>query len=160
VCGQVQWSSLERNKPAAVGYNSEGNYFSNHPLSGFSGIGDAVSCLSNIGKRRKRETGNTDSTTISFCSDADVQRAVEDCMEAEERDKSAYSNSNQTPVMLAGMLEPCPCTLQQAMEDGARFIPYVDVPGNCYVSSKPIEVRLPALGDIFLTQMCCYTENG
>lgn len=159
MCGEVQWSSLGRNRPAVVGFNSEGNFFKNHPLSGLSGIGDAVSCTFDVGKRRKRQDGEPPNNMMDeLDADQDVQAAVDQCMDARNTDELAYFGTTLTPQILAEMLDPCPCSLQQAMEDRARFVEFNER-GNCYVSSFPVDVLLPAFGSITLTQMCCY-ENG
>ena len=158
MCGEVQWSSLGRNRAAVVGLNSAGNFFYNHPLAGFSGIGDAVSCTFNIGKRRKRQNNMPNNVVINLPTDRNLATMFRQCSIAVNRDKLAYLGTPDTPQTLADMLEPCPCTAQQAVTDNARFRPFTQ-PGNCYVSARPIDVLLPTIGLITLTQMCCYT-NG
>lgn len=163
MCGGVQWSSLGRNRAAAVGYNSEGDYFVNHPLSGIAGVGDAVSCTFDIGRRRKRQNGMGNNVGMPIETDQDVVAAVDECLGANNRDGFAYIlNPELTPEILAKMLDPCPCTLQQAIVDSARFRRF-DGPGNCYISSRPVSepepVLLFTLGVISLTQKCCYM-NG
>lgn len=160
MCGEVQWSALGRNKAAAVGYNSEGNFFTNHALSGLSGVGDAVSCTFDIGRRRKRQAvGMPNNMGMGVETDAGVAGAVGRCVGASERDEFAYLlNPELTPEILADRLEPCPCTLNQAIVDNARFRRF-DGPGNCYVSSNPVPVQLLSLGGISLTQMCCYMDG-
>lgn len=161
MCGEVQWSSLGRNNPAAVGFNSEGNFFYNHPLSGLSGVGDVVSCTFDVGKRRKRQGDMTpNNLMMELDADTEVKGAVEECNGAFAQDEASYLlNSDKSPQTLAEMLEPCPCTLEQAIIDSARFVK-LEEPGNCYVSALPINERLDSLGDISLTQMCCYHDDG
>lgn len=159
VCGEVQWSSLGRNSAAAVvGYNSEGNFFDNHPLAGFSGIGDAVSCAFNIGKGRKRQPGMPNNMPMTLPATQTVQELVRQCTQAVNRDKLAYLLPPFTPETLAAMLLPCPCTRQQASEDTAQYREFT-TPGDCYITSQPMTVVLLAVGTISLTQMCCYS-NG
>lgn len=158
MCGEVQWSSLGRNKPAVVGYNSEGNFFENHPLSGLTGVGNAVSCIFDIGRRRKRQNDQPNNMPMVLPADRLVQGVVKQCMEAAATDEFAYYSSGKTPETLANELDPCPCTLQQAFEDHARFI-RINEPDNCYISSTPLGSKLPSFGLISLTQMCCYI-NG
>lgn len=157
MCGEVQWSSLGRGRAAVVGYNSEGNYFNNHPFSGLSAIGDAVSCTFDIGKRRKRETDGT-SLTNDVDNDPGVTGAVEDCLGAVGLDE--LLSNMQDPMVLADMLPSCPCERDQIIRDYARFRK-LDGPGNCYVSSTPTRImgiRLTTASNS-LTQMCCYRPD-
>ena len=161
MCGEIQWSALGTNRAAVVGYNSEANFFENHPLSGLSGIGDAVSCTFDIGKRRKRQGAMPNNMPMPLPADANVQRLVGQCLSFEARNQLAYLGTipQETPETLADRLDPCPCTPDQAIQDHARFIKHNDQNNDCYISSKPRSVRLGALGIISLTQMCCYV-NG
>lgn len=161
-CGGIQWSALGRNRAAVVGYNSEGNFFSNHPLSGLSGVGDAVSCTFNIGRRRKRQDNENDMTNnmaMPIPADDTIRRLVQQCLMFEARDKLSYLGTTHTPQTLADLLDPCPCSLQQVVEDRARYRRLEDDDRNCYVSSHPIDFLLPTLGLIKLTQMCCYVDG-
>lgn len=145
-----------------VGYNSEGNFFSNHPLSGLSGVGDAVSCTFNIGRRRKRqdnEDNMTNNMAMPIPADDTIQRLVRQCLTFEGLDKLSYLGTTHTPQTLADLLDPCPCSLQQVVEDRARYIRLEDDIRNCYVSSHPTDFLLPILGPIKLTQMCCYVDG-
>ena len=140
---------MGRNRAAVVGYNSEANFFANHPLSGFPGIGDAVSCTSDVGRRQ-----NTRINNMAMLLPANVAFLSTQCRQFQATDGIFLIGT--TPDILAAMLDPCPCTLQQAARDIARFTRLNE---NCYVSSLPINHQLRALGGITLTQMCCYV-NG
>ena len=160
MCGEIQWSALGTNRAAVVGYNSEGNFFENHPLSGLSGIGDAVSCTFDIGKRRKRQDDMPNNMPMLIPADPDVQRIINRCLSFEARERFAYFGTipEESPETLANRLDPCPCTPDQAIEDRARFVRHNDR-DDCYISSQPVSVRLGGVGIIGLTQMCCYA-NG
>jgi hypothetical protein len=146
---------------AVVGLNSGGNFFDNHPLAGFSGIGDAVSCTFNIRKRRKRQASFIpNNVMMNLPTDPNLRQLVKKCALSVNQDSLAYFGTPHTQHTLAAMLEPCPCTIQQADADHARFRPFTQPKGTCYVSALPIDMRLgPITGTITLTQMCCYT-NG
>lgn len=159
MCGEIQWSALGRNKAAVVGYNAEGNFFQNHPLSGLSSIGDAVSCTFNIGKRRKRQGQNGNSENVAIPTDESVTGGIDLCLTLERTDKLSYFTTSETPQSLATRLEQCPCTINQVAFDRARFIRLEDDTKDCYVSSEPVDVFLPALGTITLTQLCCYIDG-
>jgi hypothetical protein len=143
---------------AVVGLNSGGNFFDNHPLAGFSGIGDAVSCTFNIGKRRKRQAPvMPNNVMMNLPTDPNLRQLVDQCTGFMNRDSLVYLGTNHTQESLAAMLEPCPCIIKQADADHARFRPFTQ-PGNCYVSAQPIDLRT-LTGTITLTQMCCYTDG-
>ena len=153
VCGDIQWSSVGTNRAAVVGYNSEANFFENHPLSGMSEIGNAVSCGSDVGGRRKRQTAQPTNVVLS---PANLDFVNARCLRFRATDELFLLGSS--PASLAAMLDPCPCTLQQATTDRAKFT-RLATPTNCYVSSQPVYHQLLALGRVTLTQMCCYV-NG
>ena len=161
MCGELQWSALGRNRAAVVGFNAEGNFFGNHPLSGFPAVGDAVSCTFELGKRRKRQDMEIPPANMMMELPADPQlrTKVESCLNAFDFD-SGLLLLGTTAENLAEMLEsqPCPCSRGQAVNDYGRFIPQRGVP-QCYVSTEPIKIRL-LVSDITLTQQCCYGANG
>ena len=147
-----------------VGYNSEGNEYNNHPLSGFSDIGDAISCSFGA-RRRKRQTpvemddGNT--CIEDPPADDDLQERIRTCVQLLGFNSAVAVGAN-TPQLLTQLLDPCPCTLQQVREDIARFKDLQDaLRPACYVSTKPVDTRIPNFGEITLTQKCCYDQaNG
>ena len=162
MCGEIQWSALGRNRAAVVGYNSRANFFDNHPLSGLSGIGDAVSCTFDIGRRRKRQDVEMpNNMPMPLPADENIRRLVGQCLQFEARNMLAYLGTTETPQTLADKLDPCPCSPNQAIEDRARYVKFdiADGPTNCYISSQPVNELLPALGPITLTQMCCYVNE-
>lgn len=167
-CGDIQWSGVNRNQGAVIGFDAQGNYFGNHPLSGSSSIGDAVSCTFDIRKRRKRNLQPTDPlcnlnppNTLGF---GDVIGSVRFCLRVIGEDETRFNNlfDGQTdigtlPNRLAGLFDACPCTEEHARNDLGRYIkqPTGTVFGvECYVSGKPIVMQT-----LNLTQQCCYTED-
>ena len=143
---------MGRNRAAVVGYNSEANVFANHPLSGLTRIGGALSCTSNVGRIQKRQNAVPNNMVMSLPANINAR-----CLQHEAMDRIFFIGG-LTPESLAAMLNPCPCTLQQVTTDTARFT-RLPGPNNCYISSRPIIQRLLAINDISLTQMCCYV-NG
>lgn len=158
MCGEVRWSSVGRNSEAVVGFNAEGNEFVNHPLSGFSDIGDSISCTSQMGKRRKRQTGGSMPNNIRhrFPSGGNLQNQIKQCLDAEQFDKVLLTGTD--PSDLAEMLEPCPCSRDQVLADYGRFRQQDGLP-QCYLSTNPLEVQV-LLGRITVTQQCCYDGSG
>ena len=161
-CGGIQWSSLGRNRPAVVGFNAMGAYFMNHPLSGFTEIGSAVSCIVDAGQKRKRQN-DTSNMIIQLPVDNNVANTLSDCLTRYRADITLLIISQLInpqgpgdPQSLAAMLDPCPCTQNQARLDRGRYTLFNN---NCYISARPTLVQLQAIGQISLTQMCCYA-NG
>ena len=158
-CGEIQWSALGRNRAAVVGFNAEGDFFGNHPLSGFPAIGDAVSCTFELGKRRRRQDDETPPANMlmELPADPELRVKVESCLTTFDFDTDVLLLGTDAES-LAAMLEPCPCARSQADNDHGRFVKQNGAP-LCYVSSKPLNIRLLAVG-ISLTQQCCYDTNG
>ena len=160
ICGDIQWSAVGRNTAAVVGFTADGKYFKNHPLSRFSGVGDAVSCTFDVGKRRKRQDGkfNSTSNVLKVPAKIETVELVKKCLDAYEKDKFLLESSGFNVTFLAQMLYPCPCTRAQAIMDRGRFRKQDDMP-NCYYSTNPVELDL-YIEMITLTQQCCYDNNG
>ena len=160
MCGEIQWSALGRNRAAVVGYNSEGNAFENHPLSGLTNIGDTVSCTFDIGRRRKRQNNDRpNNMPMPLPADDGIRTLVRQCLVLAQTESIVFTASRQSPNSLAEMLDPCPCTPQQAEADRARYMKLPDDTKNCYISANPLRVLLAAQGQIGLTQMCCYVNQ-
>ena len=135
-------------------------------MSGFSGIGDVVSCTFDIGKRKKRqvqfEGDDINDMRLQFPADSDTQSEVDRCLDLVRTEALLYYEFQppETPETLAEKLLPCPCSEYQAYYDEARFIKLNDSTKNCYISAQPIPVNLIAFQRIDLTQMCCYDHNS
>ena len=163
-CGGIQWSSLGVNRPAVVGFNARASPFVNNRFSGLPEIGNAVSCIFNIGKRKKRQNDPMQNgMTIDIPVDDRIAGIVRDCLTRYRSDITLLMISQQInpqgpgdPQSLANMLAPCPCSQQQASADRGR---YTRFNFNCYISARPLAVELAVLGQLSLTQMCCYA-NG
>ena len=150
ICGGVQWSAVgSSSKIAVVGYNAAGAQYFNHRLSGYSSVGDALSCAVRLGKRRKRQGGDG-AATIHI----DIQTVIGRCLEMSEFDTSRYSLSEINKFV--NKLDPCPCTRMQANADTARFRRQNN--SQCFVSMKPIIVTPDnhLTSQISLVRQCCY----
>lgn len=155
ICGEIQWSSLGTNRAAVVGYNGVTSFY-NHPLSGFSSIGESISCTGEIGRRQKRQSvGQPTNMAIPLPVDPTLRMLINNCRRAATQDGVHLIGT--TPDELASMLEPCPCSLYQVNSDLGRFVRFSNNP-PCYLSGPRI-VNLP-LGRISLTQQCCYDANN
>ena len=159
ICGDIQWSVLGRNKAAVVGFNAGGKYFVNHPLSGYAGVGDAVSCTFDLGKRRKRQITLVNNVGMQLPADKEKVERFEKCNTASEDDKELLNAAQLNVTVLAQMLDPCPCTRRQAIMDRGRFRNQDNITQDCYVSTNPVELDLYFTRSN-LTQQCCYDNSG
>lgn len=162
MCGGIQWSGLRTNN-AVAGFNAEGKYFSNLPFSGYAGVGDALSCNFDLGKRRrKRQTDMTAPLIILLPPGETPQADRERCITASNNDKIGFILLLEPQVIfqtLATMLDPCPCKKSQADMDG-QFRQQDDL-SRCYATANHVPYQTPNLGiPITLTQQCCYDENN
>ena len=157
-CGEIQWSALGRNRAAVVGYNARGDYYDNHPSSGFSAIGNSVSCTFQLGRRQARQAPPSSNNMFDVGTNTSVAQQRGECLTAINIDIVFLTGG--TPQNLVEMLDPCPYTLQQVREDFGRFVLQ---PGSfpssvCYVSAMFISIQL--VERFSLTQQCCYDENS
>ena len=156
MCGEIEWSALGRNQAAVVGFNAIDSFY-NHPLSGFSGIGDGVSCTRQL-RRRKRQM-EPFNMNLKVPVDENLRERVALCLDTYNRDRDLYTFGTDVDSLLE-MLEsyPCPCYRDHAREDVGRFQQQRELP-NCYVSTRYVDVQL-FLSRLTLTQQCCYDPNS
>ena len=153
ICGDLQWSAFGSGRNAAVvGYNSAGDRYFNHRLSGYTSIGDSLSCAVRLGKRRKRQSVRGSSVSI------DVQTIIAECSNMLVFDTRQYTHTDVNNYV--SMLEPCPCDQSQADLDTARFRPQAESE-NCFVSMKPLSTRADVLTSMrsMIVQQCCYDDK-
>lgn len=147
VCKEMQWSK-SGNADAVIGYNAAGLYYYNHPLSGTSSVRRGIKCP------RNNVTNMLFKLPVS--QDIKVQRHIR-CLQKYTYDKHMLCSVDINN--LAARLKPCPCTLQQAVQDLGRYIKQMESDDRmCFVSSKPQMVDLPDGKRIQLTQQCCYKK--
>lgn len=159
ICGEMQWSSLGQSGAAVVGYNSEGNFFQNHPASGFSSIADIVSCGVNQERRRKRQEPQPLTPIMPLDVDPVIRNEAIDCNNRFDLDKSIVDSMNLTDL-LSGC--PCPPTLRHALTDAARFVQHTRSP-LCYVSTVSNcnkQGAVSAVVTVTAAHQCCYDDNG
>ena len=159
ICGEIQWSSVGQNNLAVVGFNagtsSDGveSFFKNYRFSGLEGVGGNVSC--------EVKTSNLTNLIIRLPAITSTeQRNKLDCILALERDTEILGGE-VTHAEIAEILDPCPCTREQALEDNARFIPQACVDSvtaqDCFISASPRIIEITSRkSNLTLTQQCCY----
>ena len=142
-----------------VGYNSQGNFYHNHPASGFATVADIVSCgISQQGGRRKRQTDRFRRVTMmELPTDPTLRESAEDCISHYVRDIAF----GIIPTDLAELVSdfPCPPTLRQLEADTGRYVLHTQSP-LCYVSANPqTSTPLSMVIRTAAAQQCCY-DNG
>ena len=151
---------------AVVGFNAQGSYFHNHQLSGFTEIGCALNGFNNctassaISRKKRSPGGSLD----CLPTDPVLRDQINMCLDRITSDENTIGD--ESVVMgLANELEPCPHLRRNAEEDCGRFRPQASRP-ECFVSTYTIErtvasPRIPGLSTrLFLTQQCCYDNEG
>lgn len=153
MCGELQWSGLGRSEGAVVGFNAEGSFYGNHPLSGYPSIGESISCPGS--KRRKRQQdGSSDATNLLLPMPADENiNAMRALCESHAMNDSMFVTAEEIPN-LASIIPPCPCTRKQADND-ANFMNFPSG-SQCYVSQTPNRTTSSVQFELVLTQQCCY----
>ena len=154
-CGGIQWSSVGQNGWAVVGFNagtSSDNvesFFKNYRLSGLEGVGGNVSC--------EVKTSNITNLIIRLpATEFPEQKNKLNCILALQEDR-AILGGETTHAELAEMLDPCPCTRKQAVEENARFVPQTCPNTDCFISASPkIFEILSTKTTLTVTQQCCY----
>ena len=156
MCGEVEWSALGRNQAAVVGFNTIDSFY-NHPLSGFPGIGDGVSCTRQL-RRRKRQM-EPFNMNLELPVDQNLRERVDSCLVTYNRDILNTFGVDVNTLLEKLESYPCPCHLSHAYNDNGRFQQQRGLT-NCYVSTRYIEVPEALLSRLTLTQQCCYDPNS
>ena len=156
-CGEIEWSAIGANRAAVVGFNAAGKYFSNHRLSEYEAIGNTVSCVFDLGKRRKRQNpGNNMGMQIP--AGVEKLEQIEKCI-------NAFNSDEQLLFLipldnLANMLDPCPTTTGKLYQDRGKFRRQVDITQSLCYTANPVRFTLLFSGEeITLTQQCCYDRG-
>ena len=134
-----------------VGVNVHSQDFTNHPASGFTSIGTAVSCTFAVGSKRLSQEWDNDGDEI--CADPKLQQARMLC---EEFYKS-FEDLLQPGVLPMDVLpnvEHCPPTLQYADKD-VRFRQDPTGSNDCRLQVLPFEFATHSKLYSFV-QQCCY----
>ena len=145
-CEAMQWSRSGSNA-AVIGFNAGGIYYHNHPLSGSTFIRDAVACTG-------RNVTNMFYTLPTAPNARDIIHRQR-CLRKYHEDRRFLQGTDVTT--LSALLDPCPCTLLQAILDLGRYIRQSNT--FCFVSSRPISYYVPTGRSIQLTQQCCYDQH-
>ena len=161
-CGEIQWSGLG-DETAIIGYNSNAQYYSNHPANGLIDIGQIVSCSRQPlipGKRNKRQTG------IAGLSDSiDANELLMLCCNISEIDSIAAPdiyNLRDARGNNISSLPVCPITRDQIGLSSHIFDPFPLQDENCFRSNDdntfaPLNTTNKTY--IFVS-VCCYTDDG
>ena len=162
ICGGLQWSNIgESRATAVVGFNAEGTFYNNHPLSGYSSIGERISCPTSTARRQKRQQEEETDTNNMFV-ELPINRNLEDrnaeCRRLRRNDEKFIEQNDLDSLSMVSVRTPCPCTRQQAQRD-TSFMVFPDEP-ECYVSIG-FENFTSSTGILLeLTQQCCYDASG
>ena len=163
----MEWSGFGNDK-ASVGYIASREIFNNHPSSGFSLIGNALSCpTENSKKRRKRQIGLNRGNTLVLPigiggGTGGIQQSLMARCLSGPRGAVIHNTQISFVATLLTRMQSCPSEENHAIIDIGRFIPFgtIDNP-QCYITGKPLRVGQPMeLSEFTFTQHCCYDSAG
>ena len=144
----MQWTGYWQH--GVVGYNAEGEFYDNHPASGFEVVNNSVACANDM-------YGSPWSNVlykISLAPDYQL-KAKRKCLMMIRKDEERLQSIGND---VQERLEPCPCSIWQAEGDFGRF-QKEGFNGTCYVQRFPLRVNSPE-GAAFFSQECCYSAKG
>lgn len=164
ICGDIQWSGLGF-ETAIVGYNSNGDYFSNHPANGFPEIGEIVSCTRRIvfRRRRKRQQIENDGSLVNeMPANEEIQMNINICLNLDLPEINMIRDGNGDIVNLLNVLPRCP-RLQNEVNRRTEFVVFEE--GNdCFRSTPsftPNFERNPQFVEtVEFVSVCCYDNSG
>ena len=133
-----------------VGHNAHRKKFSNHPSSGYSNIGTAVSCTS-ASAADGQEMTVTSSGEVEV--DPDTQQAIIECSLFTQAVENEFTESVLETDILPNVLI-CPPTMKQAdLDENFHGDPNN---GNCRLQANPFVYK----SQYSIVQQCCYDAFG
>ena len=142
-CGAIGWSGYWDGWRAVVGYNANGDYYKNHPASGYDTLPEAVSC--------QNKACGTDTSNLFYNLSlplSAVDKIRSDCINLYDEDVALHGD-NVSIANIVAQLEPCPCSIWQVWRDWGRFR-WQFSESYCFIQRFP--TNLDAV------QQCCYSS--
>ena len=166
-CGEIEWSG-QGFETAIVGYNSNGDYFVNHPANGFSDIGDIISCTIHTlpGGRRKKRQMAADGAIPAGAVPADqvAQGDKQVCIgiaKFDDQDIMEFNDlRNANNQIWTAALPGCP-PIEALIQLSGEFQPFPLQGDNCYRSNNMFVPMIEgAMRTFQFVSVCCYDENN
>lgn len=146
-----------------MGYNSEGNFFANHPANGFPNVGRIISCtrymITNGGRGKRQATPVQEIQRPSGGCPADpaLQMAKQRCIDIAGFDDGLFMDINTLRDVNGDnvtILSKCPTTKAQLLIS-TEFIEFSVQAGDCHKSRNSFRSRA-----YNFVSVCCYDTNG
>ena len=168
-CGEIQWSG-QGFETAIIGYNSNGNYFYNHPANGLPDIGRIVSCtrymIPDRGTMTQQIFEQMGAPSGACPADTAIQMAKELCHNIANLDDASFTNINTLRDRNDEswtVLSKCPPTRVQ-LEISTEFNSFSSQAGDCYRSKNTFVPTAisgnPLIRPYEFVSVCCYERNG
>lgn len=163
ICGKLEWSGLG-SETAIVGFNSNAEYFDNHPANGLGNISRIVAC--GIQEEiQMTDSGDGSDGTLSGPLPANVtlQEAKMRCMVIALSDDTSFIDINALRDVNdsdVSQLPKCPPTRLQ-LDISTEFQPFPAQTEDCYRSNdifRPFGGNLTRQFDF--VSVCCYGTSG
>lgn len=150
VCGEMEWSGLG-SETAIVGFNSNADYFDNHPLNGLPDIHQLISCS---GATNQRNGGEANQLPIGTTIE---QTRIIACMAIANADDAAIADISTFPGL--DQLPGCPSTKVQ-LTISTEYQQFPEQTGDCYRSNSVINGMGSDGSPFEFSTVCCYASNG
>ena len=143
----MEWSGLGT-ETAIIGFNSNGDYFENHPANGLEEIHQIVSCSG--------LTNGGGAGLLPIGEDIEEDR-IASCIDVANADDAAIGDISTFPGL--DQLPGCPST-KVKLTISTEFQEFSQQTGDCYRSNSVI-TGLGSNGFLFeFGTVCCYAVNG
>ena len=172
-CGDLNWSG-QGFQTAIVGFNSQADFFVNHPANGFPDIAEIVSCRREIappGRRKRVADGGGGSTSNQIAMNMDLAMTLQLCLARAGDDDAGFQDLTNLEnlfgppqvINVVDELPACPPTLVHASIDPMfqAFPEQTTADAECFRSTQEYEPPfgfIPTRSYTFVS-VCCYS-NG
>ena len=161
----MEWSG-QGSETAVMGYNSNGNYFLNHPANGFPDIGRIISCTMYLipDDREKRQATTVEVPPSGECpADPEAQGQKQLCRQFADADDNLIKNIDtltNSEDQNWQILSKCPATKSQ-LEISTEFRVFAQQTGDCFRSKNAFVPSLDSLQTHHeFVSVCCYDTIG
>ena len=161
-CGAIEWSG-QGPETAVVGYNSNGEFFLNHPANGFPDIGRIVSCTKYLIPEGEQEILGAPSGKCP--ADAAMQDEKQLCRDTAQADDGSFVDIDEledSNMQTWRTLSQCPPT-RAHLQISTEFEPFPLQTGDCYRSRNTFVPSLSSnslLRPYEFVSVCCYDTIG
>ena len=150
VCDEMEWSGLGT-ETAIIGFNSNGDYYDNHPSNGLVNIHETVSCS---GQTNERNRGVAGLLPIGVNIE---QVFITSCITLANADDAVIANISTFPGL--DQLPGCPST-KAILTISTEFQEFPQQSGDCHRSNVVVNGTGSSGTSTEFITVCCYASSG